>query len=252
MGTVYLADDRELGEPVAIKTLDRALVASDASALERFKSEIRLARRISHRNVVRTHDLGAYDGVHYVTMEYVRGITLRELLDTRGRLAVDATIAIGVQLARALEVAHEQGVIHRDVKPQNLMLDPQGVLKVMDFGIARLTERTSTLTRVGMVIGTPTYMSPEQLLDEPLDARSDLYATGVVLFEALAGRPPYSATSVMGLVGRILSEAPPRLTTLNPAVPAPVADVVHALLARDRAERLASAAEVAARLGALA
>ncbi len=250
MGTVYLADDRELGEPVAIKTLRRDLV--DENALARFKTEIRLARRISHRNVVRTHDFGVHDGVHYVTMEYVRGITLRELIDTRERLGVEAALAIGRQLARALAVAHDEGVIHRDVKPQNLLLDERGVLKVMDFGIARLVERTTTLTRVGMVIGTPAYMSPEQLLDEPLDARSDLYAAGVVLFEALTGRLPHPSSSAVVLISGILTVPPPSPALLNPEVPGPLADLVLRLLARSRDDRPASAGELAELLGALA
>jgi CheY-like chemotaxis protein len=165
MGMVYRALDRELGEQIAVKTL-RPELLQDPTLIERFKSEIRLARHITDKHVVRTHDFGERDGVCYLTMEYVEGITVRELLDTRGKLGVGPTLAIATQLAQSLQAAHEQGVIHRDIKPQNLLLDREGGLKVMDFGIARLAGGTSGLTEVGMAIGTPDYMSPEQMLGE--------------------------------------------------------------------------------------
>src|SRR3989454_8433797 len=141
MGVVYRAFDRELQEAVAIKTLRPDVLGGDGVALERFKQEIRLARKIAHRNVVRTHDLGEVDGMYYLTMEYVEGTSLKQLIETRGPLPVPVTLTIGKQLCRALEVAHEQGVIHRDIKPQNMAVEPSGVLKVMDFGIARLANR---------------------------------------------------------------------------------------------------------------
>ena len=184
MGVVYRAFDRELGELVAIKTLRPDTVAGDPVALERFKQEIRLARKIAHRNVVRTYDLGEVDGQYYLTMEYVEGTSLKALIESRGRLPAPVTLTIGKQLCRALEVAHEQGVIHRDIKPQNIVVGPGGFLKVMDFGIARLANppKGKGLTQAGMAIGTPDYMSPEQLSGMELDPRSDLYSTGVVLF----------------------------------------------------------------------
>ena len=138
---------------------------------DRLKSEIRLARRISHRNVVRTHDLGDADGTLFVTMEYVRGITVRELLVTRGKLGVASTLALSRQFAEALSVAHAAGVIHRDIKPENALIDADGVLKVMDFGIARLAEASTTRTSSGMIVGTPAYMAPEQLVGEEVDAQ---------------------------------------------------------------------------------
>ncbi len=175
MGTVYRARDLELDEEIAIKTL-RPEFVTDRTLLERFKDEIRLARRLSHQNIVRTHDFGEWSGVYFLTMEYVEGITVRELLDTRGRLGISSTLAIATQLAQSLAVAHEHGVIHRDIKPQNMLLDAAGVLKVMDFGIARLAERSTSVTEAGLVVGTPAYMPPEQLMAEKVDARSDLYA----------------------------------------------------------------------------
>ncbi|MGH7590701.1 MAG: protein kinase domain-containing protein, partial [Gemmatimonadales bacterium] len=200
MGTVYKAHDRELAEDIAIKLLRLEVMRGDPTMAERFKTEIRLARRISHTNVVRTHDFGERDGSYYVTMEYVEGITLRELIDLRQHLSPAATLGIARQLAVSLAVAHEQGVVHRDIKPQNLLLDAAGVLKVMDFGIAKLADRTSTITQAGMVVGTPAYMAPEQLMAETVDARSDLYATGVVLYECLTGVLPYDSVNPIALI----------------------------------------------------
>jgi DNA-binding response OmpR family regulator len=250
MGMVYRALDRELGETVALKTL-RPELLQDASLVERFKSEIRLARHISDRHVVRTHDLGERDGVYFLTMEYVEGITLRELLDTRGRLAVAPALAIASQLAQSLVAAHEQGVIHRDIKPQNLLLDATGTLKVMDFGVARLAAGSSGLTEVGMLIGTPSYMAPEQLLGDSFDQRIDLYAVGVVLFECLTGRLPFEANSTVALIAKLLRETPPRPETLNPEIPAGLSALVLQLLTKDPAERPASAADLVRLLGAL-
>ena len=203
MGVVYRAFDREVGEVVAIKALRPELGGIDPTLLERFKQELRLARRITHRNVVRTYDLGEVDGVYYITMELVRGTTVAALIRDAGRLDVPATLTIGKQVCRALEVAHEEGVVHRDVKPQNLLVDPSGFLKVMDFGIARLAEHRSdprqALTAAGVVVGTPQYMAPEQLFAEPVDGRADLYATGAVLFECVTGRPVFEAPSLVAL-----------------------------------------------------
>ena len=244
MGMVYRALDRELGGQVAIKTLRPELV-QDKSLVERFKSEIRLARQISDKHVVRTHDFGEKDGVCFLTMEYVEGITVRELLDTRGKLGVSPTLAIASQLAHSLVVAHEQGVIHRDIKPQNLLLDAAGVLKVMDFGVARLADQSgSQLTEVGMIVGTPAYMAPEQLMGEAFDERIDLYAMGVVLFECLTGRLPFLAPSPMTLIAKLMMERPPAPVDLNAEVPVPLSSLVLRLLAKDPGDRPASAVEL--------
>ena len=250
MGAVYRAQDLELGEMIAIKTLRPHLLV-DPITVERFKDEVRLARRISHRNVVRTHDFGEWSGVYYLTMEYVEGVTVRDLINSRGQLGISSILALARQLAAALEVAHEQGVIHRDVKPQNLLLDSDGVLKVMDFGVARLAERSSTLTETGLVVGTPAYMSPEQLLAEALDARSDLYAVGVVLYECLTGRLPFEANSPISLIAKVLNEDPSPPAALNADVPPALSALVLELLAKRREQRPGSAGELRERLARL-
>jgi serine/threonine-protein kinase len=253
MGVVYRAVDRELQEPVAVKTLRPEALAGGGVALERFKQEIRLARKITHRNVVRTYDLGEVGGLYYLTMEYVDGTSLKQLITSRGRLPVPVTLTVGKQLCRALEVAHEQGVIHRDIKPQNVVVDPTGFLKVMDFGIARLANppKGKGLTEAGTSIGTPDYMSPEQLSGAELDARSDLYATGVVLFECLTGRVPFEADSTWSLIAKHLEEDPPDPRSLNADVPAALASVVLKAMAKKPEDRYQSAVQLHDALGAI-
>jgi serine/threonine-protein kinase len=245
MGVVYRAFDREVGEAVAIKALRPDLGDIDATLLERFKQELRLARRITHRNVVRTYDLGEVDGTYYITMELVRGTTVASLIREAGRLDVPATLTIGKQVCRALEVAHEEGVIHRDVKPQNLLVDHSGFLKVMDFGIARLAAHQAEpgrgLTAAGVVVGTPQYMAPEQLFGEPVDGRADLYSTGAVLFECATGRPVFEAPSLVALLARHLDDAPPDPRQLNADIPETLAGVILRALARKPQDRWSTA-----------
>ncbi len=239
MGTVFKAVDTELGEVIAIKTLKQDFLQQDPTALERFKSEIRLARRISHRNVVRTHDLGENSGIYFITMEYVEGKSLKELIRARGRLPLAITLSVGKQLARALEVAHEQGVIHRDIKPQNMVVEPDGVLKVMDFGIARLAARKADtgMTQAGTVIGTPEYMAPEQLSGGEVDHRVDIYAAGCVLYECLTGKPPFTADTPYQLIAKMLEETAPVPSSINAEVPPALDALVMAAIAKDPAGR---------------
>jgi serine/threonine-protein kinase len=253
MGVVYRAFDRELQEPVAIKTLRPEALAGGNVALERFKQEIRLARRIAHRNVVRTYDLGEVGGTYYLTMEYVEGTSLKQLISSRGKLPVPVTLTIGKQLCRALEVAHAEGVIHRDIKPQNMVVEPNGFLKVMDFGIARLANppKGKGLTEAGMSIGTPDYMSPEQLSGLELDARADLYAAGVVLFECVTGRVPFEAETTWALVAKHLEEQPPDPRTLNGEVSEGLARIILRAMAKSSADRYQSAGQMHDALAAL-
>lgn len=235
MGVVYKAWDRELGEYVAVKTMRPEFIFDERSA-EVLKSELRLARRISHRNVVRTHDYGEADGTLFVTMEFVQGITVRELIVTRGRLGVASTLAVARQFAEALVVAHAAGVIHRDVKPENALVDSDGVLKVMDFGLAKLSANSS-VTVAGLVVGTPTYMSPEQLAGEEIDVRADLYSLGAVIYECLTGRPPFEAPTLLALITKVVTTSPAEPGALNPEVPAALSGLVMQLLAREREHR---------------
>jgi len=246
MGVVYRAFDRELQEPVAIKTLKPEAMAGGSAGLERFKQEIRLARRIAHRNVVRTYDLGEQNGMYYLTMEYVDGTSLKQLIVGRGKLPLSVTLTVGKQLCRALEVAHAEGIIHRDIKPQNIVVEPSGFLKVMDFGIARLANpaQGKGLTEAGTSIGTPDYMSPEQLAGGELDARSDLYAAGVVLFECVTGRVPFEAETTWALVAKHLEETPPDPRALNGDVPDTLAAVILKAMAKKPQDRYASASEM--------
>ena len=254
MGMVYKANDRELGEVLAIKTLKPDMVQGDTNAFERFKSEVKLARKIAHRNVVRTYDLGETSGQYYITMEYVEGKSLKDLIKERGRLPASVVIPIAKQLCRALEVSHEEGVIHRDIKPQNMVVQGDGVLKVMDFGIARLASRPKEQghTEQGMVVGTPEYMAPEQLLGDELDARADLYATGVVLYECLVGTVPITAETPITLIAKVLEETPRAPKDVKPDIPQSLSDLVMWVLAKERDKRPKSAAELYARLDAIA
>ena len=198
MGAVYRVLDRELDEEVALKVLTPEAFAEGTQAVQTLKQEIRLARKITHPNVVRTHDLGEADGIRFLTMEYVPGTTLRELLDRRGALALSPGLQIAKQLCRGLTAVHEAGIIHRDIKPQNIMVLPNGVVKLMDFGIARPTEGLDPAAVDGQTVGTPFYMSPEQATGRELDARSDLYTVGVVLFELFTGQRPFPAKDARG------------------------------------------------------
>ncbi|MEP6621749.1 MAG: protein kinase [bacterium] len=236
MGTVYRAVDRELQEVVAIKTLKPEMLAADETALERFKGEIRLARKISHRNVVRTHDFGESQGLYFITMEFVEGTTLKELIRQRGRLPGHVLLPIAKQLSRALEVAHEAGVIHRDIKPQNMVVERDGTLKVMDFGIARMATRAPAqgLTQAGMVIGTPEYMAPEQLLGDEIDVRADIYSAGVVFYECLTGRLPFEAATPIALIAKVLEETPPAPHVLFADVSPALSALVMRAMSRER------------------
>lgn len=222
MGMVYRAFDRSLSESVAVKLLRPEVVIADADAYERIKHELRLARRVTHRNVVRTHDFGEAEGVPFITMEFVDGKSLAEVIHARGALEGAVVVAIAKQLLRALVAAHAQQVVHGDLKPQNLLIGPDGVLKVSDFGVARLvrdpwrgaharepSEATAHTARLlGAVIGTPEYMAPEQLIGGSATEQSDLYAAGIVLHECLSGTTPYRADTPMAFFARKLDTPP--------------------------------------------
>ena len=248
MGRVFAATDSLLGRRLAIKELVDGIV-ENAEARERFLREARVLARLSHPNIVQVFDLIAEGDRNYLCMELVEGPSLEAELERRGSLPVLEAATIGRKIAEGLAYAHSRGVVHRDLKPANVLLGEEGAVKVVDFGVARLAD--TRMTRTGMMIGTPVYMSPEQIRGEVADERSDLYALGVVLFELAAGKPPFDG-NLATLLTRHLTERAPRLEV--PAadpVAARFADLVDALLAKDAADRPASAVAVAEALGAL-
>jgi serine/threonine-protein kinase len=244
MGVVYKARDQELDDMVALKVLKRE-VAGDRERLERLKSELKLARKITHPNVLRTFDFGELDGIPFISMEYVRGVTLRYLLDRQGRLPYSAGLRVAKQLCAGLAVAHAQGVIHRDIKPENLILDPTGNVKLMDFGIARPIERlTPGQTQAGFVVGTPHYLSPEQLTGKDVDPRADIYACGVVLYEIFTGRRPFDGDSPAEIVLAHLQQPPARPSTHWPEIPAELERSILRCLEKDRDRRYSNVVEL--------
>ena len=242
MGIVLKVQDLQLEEEVALKVIRGGLAANPAF-LELLKQEIRLARRITHRYILRTHDFGESEGIPYVTMEYLKGITLRSLLDDRGRLPVPLVLRIARQVAEGLEAAHAVNVVHRDIKPMNVLFDMRGDAKIMDFGLAAPGAALVPGER-GVLLGTPRYMSPEQIRGEQVDARTDLYALGVLLFELCSGGPPYESSSVNELLGMHLDAPVPSLVERVPDLPRELGFLVTRLMAKRREDRPQSAAEV--------
>ena len=243
MGIVYRAHDRDLDDLVAIKTLRSEAVSADPTLLDRFKQEIRLARRITHPNILRTHDLGEANGLRYLSMEYVKGITLKHLVESDQILPTPVALRIAKQMCAGLAAAHEAGVIHRDIKPQNIIIEPGGGLKIMDFGIARLTEDRG-MTATGTVIGTPDYMSPEQARGLPLDFRSDIYSTGVVLYELFTGTLPFEEESPLAVVLKHVQATPPSPQARNPKIDPKVSAIILRCMQKDPAARYQSVNEL--------
>jgi eukaryotic-like serine/threonine-protein kinase len=249
MAVVYRARDEELDRPVAIKVLADNLAADEAFR-KRFLREARLAAQLSHRNVVQIYDSDEADGRPYIVMEYVEGETLADLLARRGRLPAGEAVELALQVCSGLDHAHRAGLVHRDIKPRNLLLRPDGTVKIVDFGIARSAGGTR-LTETGSVLGTAAYLAPEQAAGDEVTAAADVYALGVVLYEMLGGRTPRSAASLTEFLSRGYEQPIPALREIAPDVPEALEDVVMRCLARIPAYRPASAADLAAELQAV-
>ena len=257
MGEVYLARDERLGRKVALKLLPERLIA-DETQLGRFEHEARSASALNHPNILTVHEIGAEGNRHFIATEFIEGITLRALL-RRGRVNMHDALDIVVQVASALAAAHETGVVHRDIKPENIMLRPDGYAKVLDFGIAKLTEQqpesdshdlgTTTLqTQPGLVLGTARYMSPEQARGQKMDARSDIWSLGVVLYEMVGGIPPFAGETPSDCIASILTMEPPLLTDVLPDVPVRLQAIVQKALCKKSDERYQTIKEMLADL----
>jgi serine/threonine protein kinase len=246
MASVYLARDGELDRPVAVKLLAEHL-ADTADSHDRFLREAKLAAQLSHPNVVQVFDVGEDDGRPFIVMEYVEGATLADELKQRGRLDPAEVVDLALQICGGLEHAHAAGVVHRDIKPRNLLLRPDGTVKVADFGIARTADATR-LTQIGSVLGTAAYLAPEQALGEEVTAAADIYSLGCVLYELLTGRTPYVFETLPELVVKHREEAISPLQKLRPEVPGQLETAVMHALARNPEYRPASAAELAQEL----
>ena len=241
MGEVYRAHDAVLERTVAIKVLHRNL-AGDAGFVERFRREARAAASLNHQNIVAVHDWGSVDGIYYMVMEYVAGRSVRELLNEQGVFAPAQATDVLEQTLAALQHAHRQGIVHRDVKPENLMVTRDGVVKVADFGLARALA-DAQITEAGTVTGTVQYLAPEQLQGEPADPRTDLYALGVVAFELLTGRLPFTGETPMAIAYKHIHERVPTPSSFIPAVPASLDGWVASVTEKQRELRPESAAE---------
>jgi eukaryotic-like serine/threonine-protein kinase len=261
MGEVYLARDERLGRKVALKLLPDN-VTTDETQLSRFKNEARTASALNHPNILTVYEIGAEGNLQFIATEFIEGITLRAALAS-GRISTPRALEIAVQVASALAAAHDAGVVHRDIKPENIMLRPDGYAKVLDFGIAKLTEQsrasddhkveTTALlqTRPGLVLGTAHYMSPAQARGQKVDARSDIWSLGVVLYEMVAGNPPFRGETPSDCIAAILTAEPAALSSVSPDVPAKLESILQKALRKNSEERYQTIKEMLAELRTL-
>ena len=245
MATVYLAEDSSLGRKVALKVMAERY-AEDGEFVERFRREAQAAARLNHPNIIAVYDRGEADGRPYIAMEYLQGRTLKQLIQKDGPLPPERAIAMAMQVLAGLRYAHEHGVVHRDVKPHNVLVGDDGRIKVTDFGIAHAGD--PQLTEVGSIVGTAQYLSPEQARGRSVGAQTDIYSLGVVVYEMLAGRVPFEGDSSVAIAMQHVSDEPPPLRSLAPEVPESLALVVAHAMLKDPAQRYSSADEFAADL----
>jgi serine/threonine protein kinase/Tol biopolymer transport system component len=253
MGEVYLADDSRLGRLVAVKVLNQS---DDSEKLRRFRQEAKTISALSHPNILTLYEFGQHEDFHFIVSEYIKGETLREVLN-KNKLTLDEILDIAVQIGNALAAAHESGIVHRDIKPENIMILPDGYVKVLDFGLAKLTNLEKMLqsspdaptasvihTQSGLIMGTINYMSPEQLRGQPVDERADIWSLGVVLFEMLTGQQPFTGASVSDTIAAILNQPPPAMTGIPPQIEA----VAGKALEKQKEDRLQTARELVSAL----
>ncbi len=245
MGTVYKAKDPLIDRIVAIKTINLDLAEEEKEEYEgRFYQEAKAAGRLSHPNIVTVYDVGKSGDIAYIAMEFLQGRELRDILNDGKRLPVDRVLDIVMQVALGLAYAHEHDIVHRDVKPSNIMVVRDGHVKITDFGIARMTS-AAVRTQTGMVLGSPKYMSPEQVTGKPIDQRSDIFSLGVMLYEMLTGQPPFVGENINAIMYQTLNVMPPPPSTLNPAVPGMLNFIVAKALAKVLDDRYQNAKEFA-------
>ncbi len=238
MGTVYRAFDQILEEEIALKIILIDQGKTDELA-RRFRSEIKLARKVRHKNVCAIHDYGEDGPLQYISMELVEGVNLRQLLDVRGRLPPEEAFDVSLQICQGLQAIHDAKIIHRDLKPQNLMVQPDGVIRLMDFGIAkRMGPGTTGHTRTGQIIGTPEYMSPEQGRGEKVNSSSDLYTAGIVMFEIFTGTVPFHGDTPVATIMKHVLDPPPLDGGVARSLPPGLVRILRNLLAKNASERL--------------
>lgn len=250
MGIVYRATDNQSGETVAVKALSSENLANEPNVLERFRREGEALRQLNHPNIVKFITAIESNGQHYLVMEYVDGGNLQDLLAAQGHLSNQRTVEIGLDLADALTRAHSLGIIYRDLKPANVLLMQDGTPRLTDFGIAQLAD-SSRLTRTGVLVGTVNYLSPEALSGETLDIRTDIWAFGVLLFEMLTGRLPFTGENLTARITAILTQPTPDITQYNPDIPEALADLIYRALEKDRDQRIPSAQRIRDELEAI-
>ncbi len=249
MADVYLAEQTSLHRQVAIKIM-RTDFVTDPTYVKRFRHEASAAGGLNHPNIVQVYMVGEQEGIHFISQEYVQGRNLKEFITRKGPLEVPIALHILKQVAAALQVAHEKGIVHRDIKPENILLTRKGEAKVADFGLAQLTlgGQKVELTQVGVTMGTPLYMSPEQVNGKPLDARSDIYSLGVMAWHTLVGRPPFSGETALAVAIKHLNEQPPSLAAARPDVPVGVRMLIERMMSKKKEDRPADSQTVLAEI----
>jgi serine/threonine protein kinase len=246
MGIVFQAHDKQLNEAVAIKILS-PLLSNDAEAVERLRREVSAARRITHINVIRIHDISETKGLQYVSMEFFNGRSLKDYIRSRGVLPQQEALDISLQIADGLEAAHRQGVIHRDLKSQNVLINASNQVKIIDFGLAHTTHLQG-MTATGLIMGTPEYMAPEQVAGRKVDERADIYSLGVILYELFTGRVPFTGDSAIAVGFRQMKEQPAPPRQWNPDLPEAIERVILKALEKEPLRRYSEVTELKADL----